>query len=364
MKKILFIIVILTIGVMVISSMLSKFRQSIDSALSSVPTQSEVPLTPTPTFTQAKTKEAGIFVPYWGIPESREALKEYDELMYFGVTTTKNGLARSEEGYQNLPSFVSVAQGKEKHLTIRMISSDTNFSILKDEAAQKRIIQESISLAREYDFDGIVLNLELSALPFDSLIEQISRFNKSFYEQAKYNQLGYAITVYGDTFYRVRPFDMKELSQYTDRILIMAYDFHKAKGNPGPNFPLSGREKYGYDFQTMIDGFLEYLPPEKITVIFGLYGYDWLVDEKNISQELAISLSLKEAEQHLVKGCAYRSCVWQRDNDSGEIKAEYTDEDGKKHQVWFEDKESVKRKKDFLHQRGIGSTAYWAYSYF
>lgn len=364
MKKAIVIIVGIILIVILGAMLLSQLRQRIDSALSSVPTSTSSPLSPTPTYTQAKNNEQSIFVPYWGMGKNDKDISSYDELIYFGVSTTDNGLAKNEDGYKNLPSFVRFAQDKKKHLTIRMIDSETNFAVLKDEAAQKRIIQESISLAREYGFEGIVLDLEISALPFDSLIGQISTFNARFYDQTKANNLEYALTAYGDTFFRVRPFDIDALEKKSDRIFLMAYDFHKAKGNPGPNFPLKGQETYGYDFETMIDNFLEYLPPEKITVIFGMYGYDWLVDEENKSQEIASSLSYLEAKQAIVDNCRYISCQWQRDSESGEIKAEYRDSDGEKHIVWFEDMESIERKTAFLSQRGIGSVSYWAYSYF
>ena len=364
MKKPLIIIVALTLMMTVGAFMLSQLRQKIDSALSSAPSPSQVSITPTPTFTQAKEFETGLFVPYWSLDEDSDSFVDYDTVIYFGVAANEKGLVRSEEGFSGLSQFLSQAEGKDKYFTIRMINSDTNFSILKSETSQKQIVQESISLAREHGFEGIILNLELSALPFDSLIEQITSFSTLFYDQASANNLEYAITAYGDTFYRVRPFDIEKLSKKTDKIYIMAYDFHKAKGNPGPNFPLTGKEKYGYDFQTMVDGFLEYLPPEKITVIFGLYGYDWQVDEDGVSQDIAESISLLEAQQNLITGCAYLSCRWERDIVSGEIMAEYNDSTGAKHTVWFEDMESVKRKNAFLKSRGIGSVAYWAHSYF
>ena len=364
MKKSLIIVFTLTLLVTSGAFMLSQLRQKIDSALSSAPSPSQVSITPTPTFTQAKEFETSLFVPYWSLDEESESFADYDTVIYFGVAANEKGLVRNEEGFGGLSQFISQSGNKEKHLTIRMINSDANFSVLKSETSQKQIVQESISLAREYGFDGIILNLELSALPFDSLIEQITTFNTLFYDQASANKLEYAITAYGDTFYRVRPFDIEKLSQKTDKVYIMAYDFHKAKGNPGPNFPLTGKEKYGYDFQTMIDGFLEYLPSERITVIFGLYGYDWQVDEDDVSQDLAEPISLLEAQQNLIANCSYLSCRWERDGVSAEIMAEYTGNDGERHRVWFEDMESVKRKNAFLKSRGIGSIAYWAHSYF
>ena len=79
--------------------------------------------------------------------------------------------------------------------------------------------------------------------------------------------------------------------------MIMAYDFHKVKGNPGPNFPLNGKETYGYDLQKMTDDFLQFVPPEKLTIIFGLFGYDWVIDDKNNALQSGEALSYLQIKQ-------------------------------------------------------------------
>ena len=129
--------------------------------------------------------------------------------------------------------------------------------------------------------NGIVLDLEIAAIPFDSLVKKINKFTGTFYSASKKNNLTFSLTLYGDLFYRARPYDVKTLALNADSIMIMAYDLHKARGNPGPNFPLIGADKFGYDLTKMTDEFLQSVPPQKITVIFGVYGYDWLVTKKN-----------------------------------------------------------------------------------
>src|SRR5207249_3980016 len=124
--------------------------------------------------------------------------------------------------------------------------------------AQEKVITQAIKLSKDNSFKGIVLDLEITAIPFDSLIKQVNIFTNSFYKAAKKNALSFSITLYGDTFYRIRPFDVKTLVQNSNNIMIMAYDFHKVKGNPGPNFPLNGKETYGYDLQKMTDDFLQF----------------------------------------------------------------------------------------------------------
>ena len=172
------------------------------------------------------------------------------------------------------------------------------------------------------------------------------------------------MTLYGDTFYRLRPFDVKSIANNVDEIMIMAYDFHKARGNPGPNFPLNGKEEYAYDMTQMVDDFQKYVPSKKLTIIFGLYGYDWAVDNQENAQGTGKPITDHELTQKFLSSCQFKNCSVDRDSTSGELEIHYTDNSGVKHIIWAEDMESVGTKKTYLKQRGISSFSFWAYSYF
>ena len=144
----------------------------------------------------------------------------------------------------------------------------------------------------------------------------------------------------------------------------MAYDFSKAKGDPGPNFPLNGEGKYGYDFKIMVHDFLDVIPKHKLTIIFGMFGYDWKIDEKGRGREQAISKSTIAFEKFM-STCAYKNtCVTKVDNQSAETNITYTSENKENHVIWFESFESVVRKKAFLTELDLRSVGYWAYSYY
>lgn len=319
---------------------------------------------PSPTSSNVSPLQGtSLFVPYWTI-DSNTPWESYDTLIYFGVTPGKSGLNTEEPGYVRLTDFTEKAGGKRSYLTIRMLDSKQNFAILKNTSLQDRLINESISLAKENGFEGVVLDLEVSALPFASLLEQISSFNKRFYTAAHTADLHYAVTLYGDTFYRIRPFEVSSLGKYSDEIMIMAYDLHKARGNPGPNFPLGGKSTYGYDYSSLLDHFTKSVPKEKLTVIFGLFGYDWTVDDKRNMLAHGDPLSYNEIKQKFILNCDYSSCSQKRDPLSSESYISYTDTEGAKHLVWFEDMDSVAKKQKFLQTKGIASFSFWAYSYY
>ncbi len=362
MKKVVFLL-LLIIGVIVIANYGRKvFRSKIESALSLQPTETLLTPHPTPTAPAAKIIDETLFVPYWSVKSGFNA-PSYKKLVYFGVKATEQGIDTSDPGYQQLPVFMQGVNSQNTILAVRMIDNSSNFAILKSASSQQHVIKAAIAIAKRNHFSGILLNLEVSALPFSSLVDQIVSFNTSFSQAAHESALSYGVTAYGDSFYRLRPFDISKMAKDSDTVYIMAYDFSKANGNPGPNFPLSGNDTYGYDFSHMIDNFADSVPLKKLIVIFGMYGYDWPVDNNSKATGVGTAASLVSIKNTIIDACDYLSCEWERDLTSGETKATYQDDTGK-HIVWFEDEESVKRKQEFLRKRGIGSYAYWAYSYF
>jgi spore germination protein YaaH len=358
MKK-LSLLIILLLLILAIIGMFKVFKYKVNKDLAQpvyTPTKAAPP-TPSPVAPKSKTS-LSLFVPYWGLTDDKIESGKYDQIIYFGISPTQ----QDESQLDNFNEIVP--QNAKKLLALRMTNNQENFAILKDASVQQKVIQETINIAKKNNMQGIVLDLEISAIPFDSLVKQINSFDNTFAATAKKNNLTFSLTLYGDALYRARPYDAKTLARNADTIMIMAYDFSKSKGNPGPNFPLNGSERFGYDLVNMTDDFLQFIPPEKISVIFGLFGYDWVVDEKDNALEQAQALTLLQIKQKFIDKCEFSKCIWKRDKESAETTVFYTDNDGKKHIVWFEDMESIKQKQEFLRDKGINSFSYWAYSYF
>ncbi len=304
-----------------------------------------------------------IFIPYWSL-NSIGYLNNYDRVIYFGLSGKVNGIDKNDQGYTNLEKFNNLNIDMEKYLTLRMTNTDENIRILKDKNAMTQIIEQTLKIAKENHFRGVVLDLEMSVLFGNEIPNQINYFSNELYKKLKENNIKYSIAIYGDVFYRKRPYDIQNLAKNSEEIMIMAYDFHKSIGEPGPNFPLNGKENYNYDMEVMINDFLRIVPQDKITVIFGLYGYDWIVDEKQRPIKPAVSLSLNQIKDKYLNNCIEPKCKIARDKASKENKINVKDLDGRDHIIWFEDERSVEEKIKFLRSLGISNFAYWAYSYF
>lgn len=360
MKRFIFVVLLLfLLGYVILQAAKDKVGRDLRQPIA------ETKLSPTPTIVINPNQQitTSVYVPYWSLTEDNDAVM-YDSYIYFGITPNRRGIAQ-EEGYTRVQAFNNlVPAGKETHLALRMVDSEVNADILKDQAVQNRIISQTIAYAKANNFDGVVLDLEMSAIPFDSLVDQITAFTAALSKEAKANNLSFSMTLYGDTFYRVRPFDVKELAKSTDSFMLMAYDFHKSRSNPGPNFPLNGNESFGYDMTKLADDIVGYTNPENVHVIFGMFGYDWEVGDDGKATAQGKPLTYEQIEAKFLNGCDFSPCTIQRDALSSETKISYTDEDGQKHIVWFEDRKSVEAKQKFLRSRGITQYSFWAYSYF
>lgn len=312
---------------------------------------------------QGKIKEY-IFVPYWSFDKSFVTDSSYS-LIYFGLGVDENGILEDDQGYKKMKSFVSLTPSSdERILAVRMTDKFINAQVIKDVAVQEKIASTAVELALENDFDGVLLDYETSAFGFESTTKNISSFYSLVSEKVKSSNLLFYVTLYGDNYFRARPYDVRHIGKISDKVILMAYDFSKSRGNPGPNFPLFDNRLYGYDFSQMVDDFQKDVDNQKLAVALGYFGYDWIVDTDGTATSNGVPLSTNEIRKTFVDECKFEECFFNRNSDSYEPSVFYKDEDGDEHVIWFEDEQSVAKKKELLRQKGILETAAWAYSYY
>lgn len=307
-------------------------------------------------------EESFVFVPYWTFSDSLE-VEEYDSIIYFGVTYDENGINKSEDGFSKLDIFSSnVPSDKKTYLTLRIIGEDADNNFLENQTLQKKVGSDLRETANQFKFDGVVIDYETSAFGFASTEGRINKMYKVIHNEIKKSDLEFLVTVFGDNYYRARPYNIKELNNIADKVIIMAYDFHKARLNPGPNFPFSDNKMYGYDFQTMIKDFVGDLDYKKIVVTLGYFGYDWRL-KNDVSVEMAEPLSLNQIKSRYLDSCSFEKCRSEVNSDNESV-IRYMDSEGFEHEVWFEDEKSSEKKVEFLNSIGINQIAFWAYSYY
>ncbi len=317
------------------------------------------------------TLSSSIFVTYWMLPDGNIEIPNVanttlDTIIYFGITPGENGVNKSEPGYANVSTFARATSSFTGNtlLTIRMSNEDQNTEILRSQSLQDRLIVEALNVANGNKFDGIVLDLEHSVIPTENTTNDIVSFVSNLCSKARAIKLSCSIALFGDTYYRARPYNVPAIQDQVDTIYIMAYDFHKSFGEPGPNFPHTKGSTYPYSIEAMLSNYLEDVPADKISVLFGMFGYDWTVDKQNRPLKPAEPLTLAQIQARTQPECPYTACRITKDETSSETTVTYRDETEQPHTIWFEDLNSVEAKITTLREYGISQIGYWAYGYY
>jgi len=317
-------------------------------------------ISPTTKIDKKQFVSEDLFIPYWTFDKNFVLDNNYDRAIFF------------DPDFSHIGSFVDRTKDftYEKYITVK---------IDKYEQMTPEQIENVITIVKENNLNGLVLDLEIPIVFTDDNKAQINSFVKLFYTTAKKNYKSFNVVMYGDLFYRKRGYDLPFINQHSDEIFVMAYDFHKAGGEPGPNFQFAAfasasasQGRYDYDFKNMTEDYLKYVPADKLNIVFGMYGYDWTVDEKKRPLKPARALTLNEIKKEFLGKCQWKDCLINRDEQTKETEINYVIPyklennlmDEELHIIWFEDEESVRIKTEYLKEKGIGKISYWGYGYF
>ena len=320
--------------------------------------------TQTPQKNSVHPLQKSIFVPYWAGEAEREDTP-YTNYYYFGIQPAKDGSIENELGLQHV-SLVKKIPEKQKKIVLRMLNQSVNEVLLSDKTAQKSLISSVKDFMYQNAFSGLILDIEIPFTLQANKKEQITNFVQLICTAIKTDYKTCGVLIYGDFSFRNRPYDLAALGKTADTILLMAYDFQKPFGQPGPNFNFEEKQTYGYDFKQMITDTTALVPKDKIEVVFGMYGYDWTMNEQGIPLQSAEALTVNEIRTRVTQN-AHRPNDTRyalHENAAMEKTIQYIDGDGRSHVIWYEDEESAAIKTTYLKEQGIWQTSFWALSYF
>jgi spore germination protein YaaH len=71
-----------------------------------------------------------------------------------------------------------------------------------------------------------------------------------------------------------------------------------------------------------------------------------------------------EYTKTFINKSGFKDCNLIRDPYTHEAYIRYIDDSNDRHIVWFEDEQSINKKKEYLRSKGIVETGAWAYSYY
>jgi cellulose synthase/poly-beta-1,6-N-acetylglucosamine synthase-like glycosyltransferase/peptidoglycan/xylan/chitin deacetylase (PgdA/CDA1 family)/spore germination protein YaaH len=155
-------------------------------------------------------------------------------------------------------------------------------------------------------------------------------------------------------------FDLKDIADHSDGLLLMNYDQHETGSGPGP---IAGQDWFVNNLKKV----LKIVPKEKAICAIGSYGYDWTTSIPETSKRRgakpppakvlnAQEMSTQAAWQEATDADA----AIELDSDSLNVHFAYDDDDAHvRHQVWFLDAVTVLNEMRAARALGIETFALW-----
>ncbi len=279
-------------------------------------------------------------------------------------------LSLESDGYTVVPKadwsgWTTFAAGLTASKRFLTISADPDFSFiaLTNTEVQEKLIANLLTSTKAQGFTGIDINFEaLGEENRDLFTSFIRNLTAAFSAE----NLKVAVTVEARLANQM-PMDWRNLSLIADEVRVMVYDYHASStGTPGPIAPLGWLKE-------ILDYTQANTKSEKVVIGLGNYGYDWIAPTEpgelweglGISHERATALALEKSTPII-----QQSGIDERGYDIGTAPSfTYTDEQGARHDVWFEDQASLAAKLNLIAQYrtagvifwsvGLGDTAFW-----
>lgn len=214
--------------------------------------------------------------------------------------------------------------------------------LLADPETAARHRAELVRLAVEEGWDGVDIDYE--TLPSTSGPAFV-RFLEALREDLHGHGIELSVAVparTADDEPGTLAYSYQMIGRVADQVRVMAYDDSWAGSAAGPVAPLAWvRAVAAYA--------ADRVPHEKLMLGVATYGYDWI---GSTGAYLGAAEAFALAER---VGAAPR---W--DDATGSMTFDYTDEQGQRHTVWFEDARSLGVKQDVAVAAGFRGVALWA----
>lgn len=210
-------------------------------------------------------------------------------------------------------------------------------SYIHGEQNRSRLCRLIANTLDKYGLKGVNIDFEaLDSSSKDDYLDFLYELRSLLHKDGRY------LTV--DIPVNDEAYDYEAIGDIADFAVVMAYDEHYAGGESGP---IAARDW----FDDCIDTALQSLPPQKVIISLGQYGYDWDITSK----APAASLSFDEA---MVLANEVGADI-ETDKEAVNSGFSYRDRNGDEHRVWFLDGVSLWNEIQALEEKGACGIALW-----
>lgn len=282
---------------------------------------------------------------------SRDAAPYLTYLAPFNFQALRDGTLK-EPPLGELPAIAADNQ----NVLMMVISNQENdqFSdelaeiLLNDQAIQNQFLNNIVNTANKYGFRDIHFDFEFIR-PEDR--EAYNQFLRK--ARDRFHQEGWLLSTalapktsaeqQGNWY---EGHDYRAHGEIADFVVIMTYEWGYSGGPAMAVSPIG-------PVRDVLEYAITEIPPEKILMGQNLYGYDWTLPFVQGSIARAIS------PQQAIQIAADNNVAIQYDEDAQAPFFHYTDDEGNRHEVWFEDARSIQAKFNLIKELGLRGMSYW-----
>ena len=230
-------------------------------------------------------------------------------------------------------------------------SAERAAALLRSDAMQQRLTGQILRALRAQGFSG--LDVDFEYLP-RSLAASYAAFLARLHDALAPE--GYLLTAAlapktadDQPGLLYEGHDYALIGRACDRVLLMTYEWGYTYGPPQAVAPIDAVERVLRYARTRV-------APEKILLGFPNYAYDWTLPYVR-GQSRAQSIGCEQAP---LLAARYGAEI-QYDARAETPWFRYTDENGRVHEVWFEDARSALRKLRLIGTQALAGVGYWNY---
>lgn len=254
-----------------------------------------------------------------------------------------------------LNQFPAIAEANNNGLMMVITNQENDqFSdelgriLLNDQEIQTKFLDNIVSIAQKYGFRDIHFD-------FEFLRPEDREAYNNFLRRAKqrFNEQGWLLSTalapktsaeQEGLWYEAH--DYRAHGEIVDFVVIMTYEWGYSGGPAMPVSPIGPVRK-------VIEYALTEMPAEKIMMGQNLYGYDWTLPFVEGTVARAVS------PQQAIELAAQYNVPIQYDYEAQAPFFSYWDEEGKQHEVWFEDARSIQAKFNLIKELNLRGISYW-----
>lgn len=227
-------------------------------------------------------------------------------------------------------------------------NADLAHILLTDDTIQTRFLNNIVSAAKKHGFRDIHFDFEFLLASDREAYNQFLRRAK-----VRFNQEGWLLstalapktsaTQVGQWY---EAHDYAAHGEIADFVVIMTYEWGYSGGPAMAVSPIG-------PVRQVLEFAVTQIPPEKVMMGQNLYGYDWTLPFVEGTTARALS------PQQAIQLAADRRVEIEFDTTAQAPFFHYVDDNGREHEVWFEDARSIQTKFNLIKELNLRGISYW-----